>query len=192
MRWVILSQGIAILGSSLVFPFYLIFIKEVGGGYLQYGISYGLFTISSAFVHLLVGRLSDKMGRKLFLLLSSWGMAFLVLFFPLVAHVWQIYALQILLGFVGAMQKTSEKALLADVTKKGSRGVTIGRYHFWTSVFSGVAVMLGGFMIDLFTLDIIFYASSLILFGSGFFVLKINEVREKENENGKPKAENTA
>ena len=175
MRWVVISQSITILGSSLVFPFYLIFIKEIGGGFLQYGISYGLFTMSSALVHLFIGKLSDRVGRKLFLLLSSWGMAVLLLFFPIVTMVWQVYVLQILLGVVGAMQKTSEKALLADFTDGGSRGAMIGRYHFWISIFAGGAVMLGGFIIDLFTLDIIFYISSLILLLSGFGILKIVE-----------------
>ena len=126
-------------------------------------------------VHILVGKLSDLVGRKLFLLMGSWGMAVLLLFFPLVTEVWEVYVLQIFLGIVGAMQKTSEKALLADVTDGGSRGASIGRYHFWTSIFSGGAVMLGGFIIDLFTLDIIFYISSIILFVSGFFILKIVE-----------------
>ncbi|GIN98234.1 putative MFS-type transporter YitZ [Siminovitchia terrae] len=179
MRWIILSQSIAILGSSLVFPFYLIFIKEVGGGFLQYGISYGLFTVSSAFVHIMVGRLSDRMGRKLFLLINSWGMAVLLLFFPIVIHVWQVYILQVLLGAAGAMQKTSEKAMLGDFTNSSSRGAVIGYYHFWTSIFAGAAVMLGGLIIDLFTIDIIFYISSFILFLSGFFILRI-----KENHHG--------
>lgn len=178
MRWIVISQSIAILGSSLVFPFYLIFIKEVGGGFLQYGISYGLFTISSSLVHIIVGKWSDQLGRKLFLLIGSWGMAILLLFFPLVTEVWQVYGLQIILGVIGATQKTSEKAMLADFTERGKRGRAIGKYHFWTSIFTGIAVMLGGFIIDLFTLDIIFYISSLILFSSGFFVLKIVE---KEN-----------
>ncbi|CAM3909366.1 MFS transporter [Lederbergia lenta] len=175
MRWIVISQSIAILGSSLVFPFYLIFIKEVGGGFLQYGISYGLFMMSSALVHLFIGKLSDRVGRTLFLLVNSWGMSILLLFFPIITMVWQVYTLQILLGMVGAMQKTSEKALLADFTEGVNRGSVIGRYHFWTSVFSGAAVMLGGLMIDLFTLDIIFYISSFVLFVSGFFILKIKE-----------------
>jgi len=184
MKWIILSQSIAILGSSLVFPFYLIFIKEAGGGFLQYGISYGLFTVSSAIVHLIVGRLSDRVGRKPFLLINSWGMAALLLYFPLVIHVWQVYILQVLLGGVGAMQKTSEKALLGDCTNRINRGADIGNYHFWTSIFAGAAVMLGGFIIDLFTLDIIFYIGSFILFVSGFFILKI-----EEKNNGKSEAQ---
>ena len=175
MRWIVFSQSATVLGSSLVFPFYLIFIKEVGGSFFQYGISYGLFTISSAFVHLMIGKWSDRTERKWLLLINSWGMAFLLLFFPLVVHVWQVYILKIFLGVVGAMQKTGEKAILGDFTDETNRGAAIGNYHFWTTVFAGLAVMLGGLMIDLFTLDIIFYVSSLILFISGFFILKIAE-----------------
>lgn len=175
MRWIVFSQSVAILGSSLVFPFYLIFIKEVGGGFFQYGISYGLFTMSSAFVHLIVGKLSDRTGRKWLLLFNNWGMAILLLFFPLVNHVWQVYVLQILLGIAGAMHKTGEKAMLGDFTSQTDRGAAIGNYHFWTTIFASLAVMLGGLLIDLFTLDIIFYLSSIILFVSGFFTLKIKE-----------------
>ncbi|MFS0646701.1 MFS transporter [Siminovitchia sp. 179-K 8D1 HS] len=175
MRWIVFSQSVAVLGSSLVFPFYLIFIKEVGGGFFQYGISYGLFTMSSAFVHLIVGKLSDRTGRKWLLLVNSWGMAILLLFFPIVTHVWQVYVLQILLGVAGAMQKTGEKAMLGDFTGQTGRGAAIGNYHFWTTIFASLAVMLGGLLIDLFTLDIIFYVSSFILLISGFFILKIKE-----------------
>ncbi|MBD8007298.1 MFS transporter [Bacillus norwichensis] len=83
--------------------------------------------------------------------------------------------LQELLGAAGAMQKTSEKAMLGDFTNSSSRGAVIGYYHFWTSIFAGAAVMLCGLIIDLFTIDIIFYLSSFILFLSGFFILKIKE-----------------
>ncbi|NOV02097.1 HIT domain-containing protein [Paenibacillus sp. LMG 31457] len=38
----------------------------------------------------------------------------------------------------------SERLLLADYTEKGERGPVIGNFHFWTSVASGFAVILGG------------------------------------------------
>ena len=82
MRWVVISQSIAILGSSLVFPFYLIFIKEVGGGFLQYGISYGLFTVSSALVHIL-SREAFRFGRKEALFVNGlMGNGYFAIVFP--------------------------------------------------------------------------------------------------------------
>ena len=177
LKWVIISQSWVLFGSGLVFPFYIIFIREVGGSFSQFGLAYGMFMLSSACVHYGVGRGSDQFGRKIFLLISAWGTAALFLLFPMVISMWQVYVLQILLGALGAMQKTSEKALIADFTEGNERGKRIGSYHFWVSIFSGFAVIAGGFLIDIFTVDIIFYIGSLVLFISGLLVMRIEEVK---------------
>ncbi len=174
-KWLTISQSIAILGSSLVFPFYILFIKGLGANFSEFGISYGLFTISAAFVHKLIGKGSDKFGRKPFLILNSWGMAFLFLLFPIVKNIWQVYAIQIILGIFGAMQKTSEKAIVADFIDGSNRGEKIGVYHGWLAVFSGIAVIIGGYIADLLTLEFIFYIGSIFLFISGLVMLKIKE-----------------
>jgi MFS family permease len=175
IKWLTYSQSIAILASSLVFPFYLLFIRGVGVNFSEFGIAYGIFTISSALVHKWIGKSSDKIGRKIFLLLNSWGMAIIFIIFPLVTNMSQVYILQAILGIFGAMQKTSEKAILADFTDKGNRGERIGVYHGWLSIFGGIAVMIGGYLVDLFTLEIIFYIGSIFFFISGLLSLKIKE-----------------
>ncbi|SEN36783.1 MFS transporter [Paenibacillus sp. OV219] len=173
MRLMMVSQSVMTFGSGIVFPFYLIFVKEIGGDFTQYGIAYGLFTICSAYLNWWFGKSSDRYGRKLFLLLSAWGTAVLFLIFPLVTSIWQVYALQIAMGAFGAMQRTCEKAFLADMTEEGRRGEQIGRYHVSVSLFSGAAVIAGGFLIDLFTLDLMFYLGSVILFISGLMLLRV-------------------
>jgi len=174
-KWLTISQGIAILGSSLVFPFYIIFIKEIGANFSEFGIAFGLFTITSALVHGLIGKYSDRFGRKIFLIINSLGMAFLFLLFPIVTKIWQVYALQIILGIFGAMQRTCEKALVADFTDGNNRGEKIGTYHSWLAICSGLAVIIGGYLADLMTFAIIFYLGSIILFLSGLLSLKIKE-----------------
>lgn len=183
MKWIILSQSIALFGGGLVFPFYLIFIKEIGAGFAEFGIAYGLFTISSALLHAWFGSISDNYGRKLMLLISTWGTAILFLLFPVVTGIWQIYSLQVFLGLFGAMQKTCEKALVADFTEGADRGKRIGSYHGWVGIFSGLSVIAGGFLIDLFALDIIFYIGSLLMFSSGFFLVRMDEPLSKRESN---------
>ena len=180
MKWLLLSQSVALLGSGIVFPFYVIFTKEVGANFAEFGLAYALFSLSAAATHALVGRWSDAMGRKPFLLLNAWGTAALLLLFPMVTSIWQLYALQVALGVFGAMHRTSEKALVADLTDGRDRGRVIGRYHGWVSVFSALAVVVGGYLIDLLTLSVIFYVASPILFASGLMALKIPESSRKE------------
>lgn len=173
--WILISQSIVLLGTGIVFPFYIIFIKEIGGNFTDFGIAYAIFSLSSAVSHALVGTWSDVVGRKIFLLINSWGTAVLFLFFPIVTALHQVFVLQMLLGVFGAMYRTSEKALIGDITHSESRGKVIGVYHGWTSVFAALAVIIGGYLIDIFTLSIIFYIGSILLFISGFAILKITD-----------------
>src|SRR5690554_3505910 len=117
MLWMVLSQSTGLFGAGLVFPFYLIFIKDIGANFAQFGIAYGLFTISSSLLHAKLGAMSDQFGRKILLLISVWGTSILFLIFPIATGIWQIYVLQIFMGVFGAMQKTGEKALIADFTE---------------------------------------------------------------------------
>lgn len=178
LKWMILSQSTITFGAGVVFPFYLIFIKEIGGDFTEFGIAYGLFTLFSAYLNRLFGASSDRYGRKAFLLAGAWGTAFLFLLFPIVSSIWQVYVLQIALGTFGAMQKTCEKAFIADMTEGKQRGELIGRYHFGVSLFSGAAVIVGGVLIDFFTLDLIFYLGSLVLFSGGLMLIRVKEMRE--------------
>jgi MFS family permease len=175
LRWLMISQAIALFGSGIVFPFYVIFTKEIGANFTEFGVAYALFSLSAAVTHLVVGRWSDRMGRRPFLVLNSVGTAIVLLLFPMVTTIWQVYALQVVLGLFGAMQRTSEKALVADLTDPADRGWRIGRYHMWVSVFSALAVVAGGFLIDLFTLAVIFYIASPIMLASGLLALRIRE-----------------
>ena len=64
---------------------------------------------------------------------------------------------------------------LADFTDNEKRGKYIGTYHGWIAIFSALAVIVGGYLIDLLTLSIIFYIGSIILFLSGLSIIRIKE-----------------
>ena len=175
MRWLLISQNIILFASGMVFPYYVIFIKESGANYVSFGFAYALFAISSALAHYGAGKLTDRYGRGIFLALSSWGIAFSLVFFPSVTSIYQVFVLQIVMGICNAFQKTSEKALVADMTVPEERGKQIGSYHTWTAIFSALAVIGAGYTIDILSLDVIFYAASLFMFIGGFASLKIKD-----------------
>ncbi|ALC83643.1 MULTISPECIES: MFS transporter [Bacillus] len=175
LKWLVLSQSGIFFASSLIFPFYILFLKNVGSSYTQFGFSYGLFGMSAALIHPVLGKLSNRVDSRYFLSGHAWGMAILLLFYPHIESIGQVYTIQILLGLFGSMQKHGEKILLADVTDGAPRGTKIGNYHFWTSIFSAAAIILGGFLADYFTIHFIFYASSVLFFVSGCLSLGIEK-----------------
>ncbi|GAE35474.1 MFS transporter [Halalkalibacter akibai] len=173
IRLLVFSQSTVFFASSLIFPFYILFIKNIGVSFTQFGFAYGLFGLSSALVHPLISRLSPKIGNQLLLSIHSFGMAFVLLAFPHIQFVGQVYIIQVLLGILGALQKHGEKTLLAEFTTKETRDSKIGIYHFWTGVFSAGAIMISGFLADFFTIHLIFYISSLFYLISGLLIQKM-------------------
>lgn len=161
IQWLIRSQSIVTLASGMIYPYYLLFLKNLGNSYSKYGLAFAVFTISSAVVANFLAPYLDKWGIKI-LIISSIGMAAAMLLFPWVMSYSAVLMLQLLMGICSAMQRMSEKLLIADHTVRGSRGAMIGSYHFWTSVASGIAVIIGGYIIDWLTINALFYLSALL------------------------------
>lgn len=159
VRWLIRSQSVYTLAAGMIYPYYLLFLKNLGNSYAKYGLAFAVFTIASAVAsQWLAGRL-DRIGCRL-MVAGSLGMMAAMLIFPWIASYAGVLALQVLMGVCSAAQKMGERQLLADYTEPGARGGTIGNYHFWTSVASGLAVIIGGYVIDWLTIDALFYASA--------------------------------
>jgi MFS family permease len=171
MKWFIVSQSFALTAASVSFPFYLLFIQNLGRSFSSFGFAYGLFTLSAAVSHRLIGNWSDKAGGYGLLIVYAIGMSFLFLLIPSVTSIKMVYFLQIFLGVLGAVQKTSEKVVLSEMPYNGGRGKMIGNYHFWTSLCSSFAVMGTGILLNYFTIDFIFYGSSIFFLASSFCLI---------------------
>ncbi|MFC4101297.1 MFS transporter [Paenibacillus xanthanilyticus] len=159
IRWLIRSQTMVTLAAGMIYPYYLLFLKNLGNSFTKYGLAFAVFTISSAVASQWLARSVDRHGKRM-LVASSLGMMAAMAAFPWVMSYSVVLLLQLLMGVCGAMQKMSERTLLADLTERGNRGKTMGEYQFWTSVASGLAVVFGGYLIDLLTIDALFYVSA--------------------------------
>ncbi len=166
-------QGTIGMASSMIFPFYILLIKNVGNSYAQFGWAYGLFALTAALCYPVIGKYADRVGDKTLLGVYSWGMAIILLFFPLATEVWHVYILQIGMGILGAIQKNSEKTVLARYVTKDIAGSQIGVYHVWTSVAAALAVIATGYLVDFLTIASIFYIASLVFAWSGLQVFKL-------------------
>ncbi|TNJ60488.1 MFS transporter [Paenibacillus hemerocallicola] len=164
-KWLIRSQSIVTLAAGMIYPYYLLFLKNLGNSYSKYGLAFAVFTISSAAASQWLAPRIDRHGYSI-LMYSSLGMSVAMFAFPWVSSYLWVLAIQLGMGVCNAMQRMSERLLLADHTSVGSRGPVIGAYHFWTSVASGFAVIVGGYLIDWLTINTLFYASAL-LYGAG-------------------------
>ena len=171
----IIYQSTVGMAASMIFPFYVLLLKNVGSSYSQFGWAYGLFALTAALSYSVIGKFADKAGDKVLLVIYSWGMALILLIFPLASEIWHVYILQIIMGLLGAVQKNSEKAVLARTVQKETAGKEIGHYHIWTSVGAAVAVIGTGYLVDFLTIGSIFYLASILFAWSGFYMMKLGK-----------------
>lgn len=183
LKWLIRSQSIVTLAAGMIYPYYLLFLKNLGNSFSKYGLAFAVFTISSAAVSQYIAPRLDKHGIRI-LILSSLGMMVAMLAFPWTSSYGWVLLLQLIMGTCNAMQRMSERLLLADYTERGARGGRIGSYHFWTSVASGFAVILGGYLIDWLTINILFYMSALLYGISAWTVWRMNKLEARRAKEG--------
>ncbi|MEI4804275.1 MFS transporter [Bacillus sp. NPDC077411] len=170
----VVSQSLIMMAGSMVFPFYVLLLRNVGNSFSQFGWAYGLFALTSALSYPLIGKVSDRFGDKKLLVVYSWSMAVLMLCFPIATEVWHVYILQIMMGLLGAMQKNAEKTSLARKVERQEAGYEIGKYHVWTSLGAAIAIILTGYLVDFLTIGTIFYVASILYMISGIVLWRTN------------------
>lgn len=148
------------LGNGVVIPFIPIYAQEFGASGVAVGILFGAHSASRTFLLPLIGRASDRHGRKAFLL---WGLFFYALSsvaYLLADSLLTLIVIMALQGVATAMVQPVSMAYVGDLTPKGKEGAYAGYVN--TAFLGGVAggPILGGVIKDLFNMQ-----ASFILLG---------------------------
>jgi len=156
------SSSLGYFASGLIGPFYVLYINKLGGSIENFGIAYGLLIFIQSLASYFTGKYSDKLGRKVFLIVSNLASAIVFLLYLFVSTLWQLFILQILNGLNTAMWFVAETAFLADITKKKTRGLILGKYRTIVGLLTGFAMISGGLIVGKFGFELIFYIYSFI------------------------------
>jgi len=176
-RYLLLSSSIGAFMSGIFGPFYVLYVQNLAGGVENFGIAFGLITLSSSLTSYFVGKYSDKIGRKPFLIYSSFIGAALLLSYVFIKTVLQLFVVQTVSGITDAIWYMSEKTFLGDITKKKSRGRMMGKYEAVLGILKGATMLFGGFLVGVMGFEIIFYLMSLASASSAIPLFFIKEKR---------------
>lgn len=173
-RIFLVSNSVLAFAMGLFMPFWIIFLQDFGS-IEQFGFALGLMLFAQSVTSYFVGKYSDKLGRKVFLIIGGFILSFVVLAYTLITSLFHLYMLQIVNGIINSIQMTIETTFLGDITKKVSRGVNIGKYHAIVGIMAAVSMMISGFIVGQLGVKIIFYITSLIIFFSTLILFYIKE-----------------
>ena len=157
-------SSILALAIGLFMPFYIVFIQGFGKSIENFGFAIGLMALAEAITAYFIGKHSDALGRKIFIIVAGYATGTMLIVYTLITTQTQLYILQIINGIFQATEGTMVNTVLADVTVKQSRGADVGRYRAITGVMGALAMMGGGYVAGALGIKVIFYIGAVLYY----------------------------
>ncbi len=175
---------VSFLGVSIIAPIIPIYAMELGATGITLGLMIGAFSISQGILQPVVGNLSDRRGRKRFLVIGLLVYAVVGFTYTLAASVEHLILIRILHGTGSAMIVPIAMAYMGDLAPQGQEGRYMGMLNI--AIFAGIGVgpVLGGFFLDTMGINPAFYAMSVLTAASLGLVLVLLPPERSDHEAG--------
>ena len=186
-----LNMFITMGGVGIIIPVLPTYLKIFGAGGEVYGSLIAVFAFAQFLFSPLAGSLSDRYGRKLFIIggLIIYGISQII--FGLASEIWILYLGRFLSGFGAAFIMTTVMAYVADITTIEERGKGMGLIGAAISLGFMIGPGLGGFLATVNIHFPFFLAGGVSLVAAllSFIVLPNVQPQMKEAVNNTPRRE---
>jgi MFS transporter, DHA1 family, multidrug resistance protein len=169
------SQFLVMGAMSMIIPFLPLYLKEMGvtdpdQTQLWSGLIFGINFLSAFAVAPVWGSLADKIGRKIMVLRSGFGMAVVIGLMGLATSPLQLLILRLVNGTVSGFIPASI-SLTATNTPKERAGYALGMLQSGAVAGSIMGPFFGGIMAELIGFRAIFFITSFLIALATFVVL---------------------
>ncbi|UCH24204.1 MAG: MFS transporter [Deltaproteobacteria bacterium] len=153
-----------VTGVGIVVPLLPVYARNLGASGLYIGMIFGAFSFSRTILLPYFGRLSDKRGRKPFIVPGMFAYTIISIAFLFSNDVNSIIVLRFAQGAASAMLLPVIQAYVGDITPGGREGFTMGLFNM--SLFLGLSLgpVLGGIIRDSFDLNAAFISMGCLSF----------------------------
>ncbi len=150
----------AILGLSIISPILPTIAEDLRVTGVWMGMIFSGYAISRAIVMPIMGGLSDKYGRKIFIASGLLLLAVISLLYLPAHNEYTFTVVRLLNGLAAGMVIPVAMAYAGEVAQEGKEGRAMGTFIMMYFLGVGVGPLLGGFLWHLFGMTSVFYAMS--------------------------------
>ncbi|MCB0279573.1 MAG: MFS transporter [Calditrichaeota bacterium] len=166
---------------NLIIPELPGFLRSMGGE--QYiGLIIALFTLTAGISRPFSGKLTDNIGRVPVMIIGASVCMLAGFIYPLVNTVFAFLLLRFFHGFSTGFKPTGTAAYVADVVPVNRRGEAMGVLGFFSSIGIAMGPTIGSFIAAHFSLDAMFYCSSIFSFSSILILINMRETLENRKK----------
>lgn len=156
------SNFTSVIGVGIVVPLLPVYAHQLGAGGMAIGLIFAAFSLSRALCMPVFGRLSDRKGRKPFIIAGLLSYALISLAFVMTRDVSQLVAIRFVQGIASAMLIPVVLAYVGDITPQGRKGATMGLFNMSLLFGLSIGPVIGGLISDLLNLQAAFLGMGLL------------------------------
>ncbi len=153
-----IAVGVAMIGLGIIWPLIPVYAVELGAGGFLVGLIIASFNVSRAILNPIVGRISDRLGRKKFIVAGLFAYGTIAIFYVLPTHAEMLILIRFFHGLASVFVVPIAMALAADIAPKHKLGLYMGTLNMAVMLGLGIGPVLGGTIRDHFGVDAAFYA----------------------------------
>ncbi len=135
---------------GLVEPTFTIYALSLGASMTFIGLLSSARNVTGVLSNIPFGRLSDRRGRKPFLLISKAGTSITYFTYSLATTFWHLFPGRLLHGVTGSANQVSERSYLADITRSSKLSVAMGFYTLSMGIGVITGPLAGGRLVSIF------------------------------------------
>jgi predicted MFS family arabinose efflux permease len=165
LRILILLNTLFTFVFGIFAPFYAVFVQKIGGDIAFAGLSWGVFAMVSGIMTLLFSRWSLRVKEEELLLATGYAIRCVVfLSYAYMSSMSQLIITQVLWGIAVAIGVPAFDALYSKHTSRESSIAEWGGLEGVSSIATGFAALLGGFIIQTYDFQPIFFVMAGVTF----------------------------
>lgn len=159
---------------NMIIPEMPAFLSSMGGADYK-GWIIALFTLSAGLSRPVSGKLTDLIGRVPVMIIGTLVCVVCGLLYPLLLTVSGFLFLRFLHGFSTGFKPTATVAFAADIVPVHRRGEAMGMMGVSANLGASMFPPLGSFLVNHYSLNAMFYASSILALASILILLGLKE-----------------
>ena len=157
-----ISVGVAIIGLGIIWPLIPVYALDLGATGFQVGMIIASFNIARVFANPISGRLSDRWGRKPFIVSGLFLYAVVSICYILATDINDLILVRFLHGLTSVLVVPVAMALAADIAPDNKLARYMGTLNMAVMLGLGVGPMLGGIIRDTLGMNAAFYAMGIL------------------------------
>ncbi len=182
---VALAGTVVVMGLGFIIPLFPIYVSQKGATNFQLGLIVSGFTISQFLVQPFFGGLSDRFGRKPFMVIGLACYGVVASLYVLAASLSQVFWIRLLHGVGAGMIWPALTAFIVDRSPTERRGETMGFLSAMEMIGFAAGPILGGVLYSLGGMNFPFWGCSalaLLSMGMIWFIVQEEPTERKVNE----------